>query len=220
MLKLTLVLPFLAAFALVACSGDDDAPAATPTLPAGATATAPAASTPSASPTRAATVTTPATTPPVDGTVAPEGFGGTDPVTVKSNPNPTTKVAILTDVRVGAHPELGGWDRIVFEFVDVLPQGDIRYVTSASGCGSGEPVLLPGTAILQVKFDAAAAHNDAGQSTIDANKITGPGNVILESVQTCDFEADVTWAIGVKSMQRFKVTTLSSPTRVVIDIKQ
>jgi hypothetical protein len=143
------------------------------------------------------------------------------PVTLKSLPDPITGAALLTDVRVGAHPEEGGWDRIVFEFRDVRPEGDIRYIQGqAIGCGSGLPIPVQGQAILQVKFTPADAHNSAGQSTIRSNHITGPGNVILESRQTCDFEADVTWHIGLRSQQRFKVTTLSNPTRVVIDVKQ
>jgi hypothetical protein len=81
-------------------------------------------------------------------------------------------------------------------------------------------VTLPGSALLQVAFTGAQAHNDAGQPTLEARAITGPGNAILESRQTCDFEGHVTWAIGLKGQQRFKVTLLQNPTRVVIDVKQ
>jgi hypothetical protein len=121
---------------------------------------------------------------------------------------------------VGAHPEQGGWDRIVFEFADVLPPGEIKYVDSAAQCGSGAPVSIPGaSAILHVSFQTTNAHTEAGQPTTP-RQVNGPGNVIVQSQQNCDFEALVNWAVGVKAKQRFKVTRLTNPTRVVIDIKQ
>jgi hypothetical protein len=222
MLKLILAAPLLLTLSLVACSSSDDDNNTTPTpqstaaaTQAAATATTPPGSSPAASPT-----STGSNTPPIDGTVAPQNAGDTVPVTIKANPDPASKVGMLDDVRVGAHPEEGGWDRIVFEFSDILPAGEVKYVTSATQCGSGEAVTLPGDAILQVSFTGAQAHTDAGQSSLSSTQITGPGNVILESHQICDFEGHVTWAIGLKSEQRFKVTMLQNPTRVVIDIKQ
>lgn len=224
MLKLLVALPLLLSFGLVACSGDSEEVDPTPTpstqqtaaarTPTAAT-TPPAGNSPTASPTSVGT-----SAPPVDGTVAPQNAGDTVPVTIKANPDPAPKVGVLTDVRVGAHPEQEGWDRIVFEFADILPPGEVRYVTSAVQCGSGETQQLPGAAVLQVAFTTATAHTDAGQPTIKSREITGPGNAILKSVQTCDFEAHVTWAVGIKAQQRFKVTLLSNPTRVVIDVKQ
>jgi hypothetical protein len=123
------------------------------------------------------------------------------------------------DVRVGAHPESGGWDRIVFEFKDVRPAGLIEYRDDVAGCGSGNAVTLPGDAILSVRFDATNAHDESGQLTIDATEVNGPGNIILKSVSTCDFEAVVEWAIGLKGMKNYKVALLENPTRVVIDVK-
>jgi hypothetical protein len=200
-----------------ACSDDDDSPPPTPTPPAQVTmAPSPNAvtSTPSStSPPPASTV------PPVDGTVFPQNPGSTEPTIIKSNPDPVTEAATLVDVRVGAHPESGGWDRVVFEFEDVRPAGIVEYVDEAANCGSGNTVMLPGEAILAVRFDATNAHNDNGQLTIDATEINGPGNIILKSVGTCDFEAVVSWAIGLKSMKNYKVSLLENPTRVVIDVK-
>jgi hypothetical protein len=158
----------------------------------------------------------------VDGTVAAEGFGGTEPVTVKSNPSPLPPRGnvLLRDVRMGVHAEAGGWDRIVFEFEENLPSGSIAYVPSASACGSGMPATVEGDAILLVRFDQAAAHTEAGQPTVARREIPGPGDTILEARQVCDFEGVVEWAIGVKGRQRFKVTQLDGPRRVVIDVKQ
>ena len=208
----------VASFAMVLGScgggGDDDA---TPT-PAAASATSSATQggSSTASP-------PPATAPPaatVDGTVAPQNPGSRDPVTTKSNPDPLTAVALLKDVRMGVHPENGGWERIVFEFEGGLPPADVRYVASDSQCGSGQPVALKGAAVLRVRFMTAAAHTDAGQVTFGKQTVPGPGNTILEAKQSCDFEAVLTWAAGLKAQQNFKVTTLQNPSRLVIDVKQ
>ena len=157
--------------------------------------------------------------PPVDGTVDPLGFGGTDPVTLKANPDPPRKTAILKDVRIGAHPELGGWDRIVFEFQDDFPPGELSYIKEAISCGQGAPVAVRGSAVLSLRLTTVQAHDDAGNLTIKATTVPGPGNAILEAKEYCDFEGHVNWAIGVKTQNRFKVVRLSNPTRLVIDIK-
>ena len=182
---------------------------------------------PSRSPTPAATATaTPL--PPIDGTVTGEGPPpSTDPYHIKSNPDPLLppNFPVLKDVRVGAHPEQGGWDRIVFEFEGGRPAGDIEYVNGISGCGSGLPLALRGSAVLKVKFTPANAHDEQGQVSIKGQQgkvppsVTGPGNVILESKQNCDFEAEVTWALGVSTKRPFRVFLLDNPTRVVIDVK-
>lgn len=203
---------------IAACgSGDDDDP--TPTATTATTATTSTVR-PGASP---ATTTPAATAPPaatVDGTVAPQNSGAKDPVTTKSNPDPLTGQALLKDVRMGVHPENGGWERIVFEFQGGLPPADVRYVLSESQCGSGQPVALQGAAVLRVLFMTAAAHTDAGQVTFGKQTVPGPGNTILEAKQSCDFEAVLAWAMGLKAQQNFKVTTLQNPPRLVIDVKQ
>lgn len=234
LLTTLVVLPLLAVLA-VACSGDDDGdetPTAIPSVAAptetavpSATNEAEATETPEATATVEPTETAEPTTPPTDGTVFPQNPGSTDPFPMKSLPEPNIGIYTLTDVRVGAHPESGGWDRIVFEFDDVEgfpgahPGGIVEYTDEVFGCGSGLPVAVEGEAILEVRFDATQAHNDSGQLTIDATEIEGPGNSIIEAVSFCDFEGVVQWAIGVPGEQNFKVAFLENPSRVVIDIK-
>jgi hypothetical protein len=217
--------------ALLATACDDDGSTATPS----ATPPPSPSAAPSPSPTPAAPAPTPLASPApqpsasptatatpgrVDGTVAPQNAGATDPVTIKANPDPPSGIATLVDVRIGAHPEEGGWDRIVFEFRDVLPAGAVAYVPSVIACGSGAPVTLPGQARLVARFTGAQAHDDAGRSTIVRTSVPGPGAAIVEARQVCDFEGHVEWAIGVVGVQRFKVTLLDAPRRVVIDVKR
>jgi hypothetical protein len=234
-----LVLSLLLCAGIVsACNADEKQPqAGLPPITATATpagqsttttaipATASRTATPAAPPASPAATATPARTatavpPRVDGTVDPLGFGSTEPVTIKSNPDPAPGLATLRDIRIGVHAEEGGWERIVFEFTSHLPAGSVAYADRAVACGSGAPVSVPGNAILLVRFDATAAHDDAGRLTIPGTTLDGPGKTVLQARQICDFEGVVTWALGVSGTQRFKVTRLSNPTRVVIDIKQ
>lgn len=225
------LLASILALGVVACDGDDDEPAPTATqpptieapteVPATATAEATATSAPQATATTAPTQTV----PPTDGTVFPQNPGATDPYPLKPLPDPAQGIYTLTDVRVGAHPESGGWDRIVFEFEDVEgfpgahPGGLIEYTDEVFQCGSGEPVEVEGEAILRVRFDMTQAHNEQGQVTVDELDIEGPGNSIIQAVSFCDFEGIVEWAIGTSGEQNFKVALLENPSRVVIDIK-
>lgn len=211
-------LVFLALPLFAACSDDDSdkTPTAAPTT-AVATATAGNSSTtsPSSSPTAA-----PSGTPASDGTVDPLGNGQQTPWTVKSDPDPSSAVVVLDDVRMGVHPEEGGWERIVFEFQGTQrPAATIEYVAKATSCGSGQDVAINGAAILQVAITGADAHNASGNPTVPTT-IAGPGSAIHGGKQTCDFEAHVTWDFGLDAKHNFKVTTLTNPTRIVIDVKQ
>jgi hypothetical protein len=201
--------------ALAACSENEGTPS-TPTLPP----TVPPTVAQTASPTPAPATATPRT-PPADGTVDPLNAGSTDPVDVKPDPDPATGQAVLQDVRVGVHPEEGGWERVVFEFRgSAIPGARVEYVSSVAQCGSGQPVTVGGRTVLVVRIRDAAAHDDQGRPTLRAMEFRGPGNTVLEGKQSCDFEGVVEWALGVKDTQRFKVTKLASPPRIVIDIKQ
>lgn len=222
-MKRWLLLPALPiALLATACSSNDAAATPTHALTAVATSTSIATFVVDATPLQTKTpIPGTPTPPPADGTVDPLNAGGTVLVNVKSSPDPFTGQALLKDVRMGVHPEQGGWDRVVFEFQGAsLPPATIQYVTSASSCGSGAPVTLKGSAILQVRIGQAAAHDQNGVPTFPLIAVTGPGTTILEGKSTCDFEGVVSWALGIKGKQNFKVTTLQNPTRLVIDVKQ
>lgn len=142
----------------------------------------------------------------------------TQPVSIPgtaSGPNQ----AILTDVRIGAHPE-DGYDRIVFEFSNILPDVQVAYQNAAAGCGSGLPIALPGTAVLGVRLFPAVAHDSNGNLTVPSLDVAGTGASVLEAKGTCDFEAVVGWAAGIASQKGFHVTTLANPPRVVIDVQR
>jgi hypothetical protein len=157
-------------------------------------------------------------TPPTTGTPAEteEPFsGGRDPV--EGQAQGSAGAPVLTEVRTGAHTD---YDRIAFEFEgDERPHYRVEYITPpATGCASGEPATVAGTAVLRVQFQPANAHNETGASTIDANELTPGLATLLEAESTCDFEADVQWALGLTEEVDFRVLELDSPPRIAVDV--
>jgi hypothetical protein len=163
-----------------------------------------------------ATDTTPRSPGPTDAPFQ----GGQDPVEGTPAVPDATFVPQLVDVRAAAHT---GFDRIVFEFSGAPPGYRVEYITDPSDCGSGAPSfedVLGGGAYLQVRFNPANAHDEAGNPTFGANEITMPDGGIAR--QTCDFEAVVTWVIllGRSAPRDFRVAQLFAPNRLVVDISQ
>lgn len=167
------------------------------------------------------TATPPATVGPVPTATPapPPAFGSTEPIDVAARPDPPAGTAVLTDVRIGAHTEEGGYDRIVFEFSDSLPAGVVAYVDVAVQCGSGFTTALAGEAVLLVRLMPAQAHDDAGQPTTAARELPGTGLALLEAKSVCDFEGQVAWALGVRARRPFRVLRLAGPTRLVVDLQ-
>ena len=107
----------------------------------------------------------------------------------------------------------------MFEFEgDTVPGYDIQYIDSATACGSGLPVTVPGTAILGIDLHNAQAHTQDFQPTIDATEITVAGEAMTAAKSACDFEALVSWVVGTTGELPFRVFELSEPARLVIDV--
>jgi hypothetical protein len=133
-------------------------------------------------------------------------------------PQEVPGTVILRNVRTGDQPT---FDRVVFEFEGAkLPDYDVKYVRSPVQCGSGLTVEVDGSVYLQVRFTPAQAHNEAGASTVPflQRKVRLP--VVKEVRSICDFEADVTWVVGLASRKEYRVMELEGPPRLVIDIER
>jgi hypothetical protein len=123
----------------------------------------------------------------------------------------------LVDVRAGRHT---GFDRVVFEFRGAVPATRrIGYVDQLTQDGSGEPVELAGGADLQVVFEGADAHDGGGSPTVSPRRFSPGFTALKEVAQVGDFEAVVTYGLGVDRRRPFKVATLSGPSRLVVDIQ-
>lgn len=151
------------------------------------------------------------------GDAASDDFEGTAGITEKKTS--ATGVATLTDVRAARHDK---FDRVVFEFAgSALPSYHVEYVDRpVRSCGSGDVVPLAGDGYLLVRFQPARAHTDAGEATVKDRERRPNLSVLKELKLICDFEAEVSWVMGLASPNRYRAIDLSAPPRLVIDIKR
>jgi hypothetical protein len=124
-------------------------------------------------------------------------------------------IPALIGIRAAHHPT---FDRIVFDFRGGLPASQqAAYVPQLVGDASGLPVPIAGRAILQVRFEQANAHDDAGNATAADRTAFALPNIIT-AVRSGDFEAVTTYGVGLAKQQPFRLFTLTNPDRVVIDV--
>lgn len=155
--------------------------------------------------------------------------GGIDPLTGAAT-TPVegaasgTDTALLERVAVGRHE---GYDRVVFQFKNALPGYMVEYVQPPlKEDGSGNPVQLKGNAFVVVRMEPASGFdlNTAegvmvykGPKRIDGS--AAGTSVVEEVVRTGDFEAVLSWAIGLSDKVDFRVGTATSPTRLIVDFR-
>ncbi len=130
-----------------------------------------------------------------------------------------TGAALLTGVRVAKSE---GFERMVLEFDgSELPAYRIEYVDRpVYQCGSGEPVEIEGDGWLRINLQPANAHTEEGVPTITERASRPALPIIRELRMICDFEAMVEWVAGVSSPNPYRVSELTEPTRLVVDIRQ
>lgn len=176
----------------------DSSPVTIPATPAG-TDTAPAAATPPAP--------TPGVTPQEAWTA-----GTTDRVRTLSGP------VVLRDLRVGVN---AGFDRVVLEFLGgSVPGYRVEYVDRVHHCGSGEPLRVAGDGWLAITLRGTEAHDERGQSTVSPRERRLQMPIVKEYEFSCDFEGEVQVVLGVSSPNRYRVTELQNPTRLIVDVQQ
>ncbi len=219
--------PVVAALLLVAplvagCGSDGGSDASEATVTTAATGSGPAENAETSVP--AEETTTLADTSPTSGSattsVVPELADASE--AQRSAAAEGDGTSLLSDVRLGVHD---GYERITFEFTGASRPGyRIEWVDGPiTADGSGEPVEVAGDAYLEVVMQPASGFDmETGVPTYteDDRIPTVKGNVVLaDLVRTGDFEAVLTWVAGAKRRVPFAVTTLTGPTRLVIDLQ-
>jgi hypothetical protein len=126
-------------------------------------------------------------------------------------------IATLVAVRAAHHPEtVPMYDRVVFEFSGPIPFLRIEYVQELIGDGSGLPVPISGRAILLVQLTPAHAHDESGKVTAPT-RIKPKLPLVKEIASSGDFEAVVTYGIGLGRKANTRILTMNNPNRLVID---
>ncbi|MBT8228036.1 MAG: GerMN domain-containing protein [Dactylosporangium sp.] len=124
---------------------------------------------------------------------------------------------LLVDIRAASHET---YDRLVFEFSGPLPaEYGVTSVPEVIGDASGEPVPLVGNAFLAVRFAMATGHDDSGTITYGPPRRAYPLPDIIEVANAGDFEGVLSFGVGLAAQTPFRVFTLTSPSRVVIDLE-
>jgi hypothetical protein len=132
--------------------------------------------------------------------------------------------ALLERIAVGRHE---GYDRVVFQFQNGLPGYKVEYVQPPlKEDGSGKPVSVKGSAIVSVRMEPASGFDlNTGEGVLvykGAKQIDGTSagtSVVQQLVRTGDFEAVLSWAIGLSDRVDFRVTTATSPDRLIVDFR-
>ena len=178
----------------------------------------------SSAPTLGSTV--PSASPPTATTTDTSGIdplegAATTPVTAAATGSDT---ALLERIAVGRHE---GYDRVVFQFQNGLPGYKVEYVQPPlKEDGSGKPVSVKGSAIVSVRMEPASGFDlNTGEGVLvykGAKQIDGSSagtSVVQQLVRTGDFEAVLSWAIGLSDKVDFRVTTATSPDRLIVDFR-
>jgi hypothetical protein len=112
------------------------------------------------------------------------------------------------------------FDRVVIRIRGPLPGGSARYQRSFSFDPSGLPVPIRSTSGLQVTLTPAYGHDDAGHNLYVGPRLAHPRFPTLRALAyTGDAEGQVTFAFALDHRAPYRVFTLASPSRIVIDFR-
>jgi hypothetical protein len=193
------------------CSGSSGTPAAAP----------PASATPTTSVAPPAQVLSPSpSAPPAPATAAvcsPAPFTAT---TALKTTAPIGGQLGMKSVAAGLHP---CYDRVVFTLGGTAvakPGWRVEYVATPTSDGSGNPVAVTGSAFLRVVITNVGIPPDTGVPDPSPKQISPTSTLrVRQVVLDTAFEGQYTAFIGLTGVRPFRVFRLSSPARVVVDIR-
>ncbi|MFC9551229.1 hypothetical protein ACFTWF_10315 [Rhodococcus sp. NPDC056960] len=166
-----------------------------------------------------AAATSPAAAATTSSALEPESAPIPTDASPKSSAASDSAKLTVTDVRVGEH---AGFDRVVYELGGKgTPGWRVQYVDAAVQDGSGKTIPVSGNGILQVQIDGSAYPFDSDvEGYSGPDPVPGvPGGTVTEVNGALVFEGVTQSFIGVTQPGRpFTVSTLSGPTRVVVDV--
>jgi hypothetical protein len=134
------------------------------------------------------------------------------------------ETALLERVDVGRHE---GYDRVVFQFRNDLPGYRVQYVEPPlREDGSGKAIAVDGGAVVLVRMEPASGFDlSTGEGELvykGPRRLEGSAfgtDIVVELVRTGDFEAVLSWAVGLDKRVDFRVRTATSPARLIVDFR-
>ncbi|WP_164702634.1 hypothetical protein [Modestobacter sp. KNN46-3] len=123
----------------------------------------------------------------------------------------------VTEVRAAQHE---GYERVVFELAGSgTPGWRVEYVDAPSSQGSGDAVDVPGSAYLQVTLQGTSYPYETGAEEVARGPVSVSGTDTVQGVvYDATFEGtSVAW-IGTSAEVPFRVSALSDPTRLVVEV--
>jgi hypothetical protein len=126
---------------------------------------------------------------------------------------------VLKAIRTGRH---GSYERLVLEFTAPYGMAKVRYVPVVRADPSYKIVPLQGRSFLEVVVHGAVAQWQASPITPYSGPPTvTPGYPTIKQVSISgDFEAVLSFGIGLSRTAGFRVARLSSPDRLVVDVAE
>jgi hypothetical protein len=112
----------------------------------------------------------------------------------------------------------GTFDRVVIDERFSISGYTVRYVTKVYRDASGKPVKLDGRYYLTVSIPDASTSGAAGTPTEVHATLTPNLPEVVQIKKTGDFEGVVSFAIGLRRRNGFRIQRLQSPRRLVIDV--
>jgi hypothetical protein len=136
----------------------------------------------------------------------------TNPDLTASSPLPR-----VVNLRYAQHPT---FDRVVIRIRGPLPGGSARYQRAFSYDASGLPVPIGSRSGLQLTLTPAYGHDDSGHNLYVGPRLARPRFPTLKALAyTGDVEGQVTFAFALGHRAPYRVFTLESPSRIVIDFR-
>jgi hypothetical protein len=123
--------------------------------------------------------------------------------------------AEVFQIAAACHPT---FDRFTIRARFARPGYDVRYVRRVISDGSGATVSLLGRRRIRVILRPARGHTNAGANLIPGT-ITPRCPNLRQVKRAGDFEAVLTFGLGLRRRTGFRVFRLTGPTRVVIDVR-
>jgi hypothetical protein len=126
--------------------------------------------------------------------------------------------AVLHAIRTG---HTASYDRVVFEFTGPVPGYRVQYRSAITEDPTDRPVRLAGRAFLSVAMQGATLDNafqGGHELYAGPTRITPNYGQLREVASSGDFEAVLSFGLGVDRKAGFRVLTLTQPSRIVVDV--